>query len=213
MLGAITEITHHDRPSDTVVELALPRQRPAVHPAATSLRSATVLIAAPGRSTWLPLTARLLGMGVGRVLRAESVAAVDALIGSQPAGELALVSVAFHTNEQRLIRDLHRAGWSRVVALATSSDTGPALEAMAAGASGVLSDPHAYPGGAAVELTRRQTDIVRLLAEGRSTKRIAAALGLSARRLDRHLARIARTLGTADRAGMVAAGMRAGIIR
>lgn len=64
--------------------------------------------------------------------------AVDALITSRSSGELALVSVAFHTKKQRLIRDLRRAGWSRVIALATSSDSQPVLDAMAAGASGVL---------------------------------------------------------------------------
>ncbi len=211
MPGAVTDVSVR-RPRDSVVELALPEQRLVVHPAVPSLRSATVLIAAPGRSTWVPLTARLLGMGVGRVLRAESVGAVDAVIASGTPGELALVSVAFHTKKQRLIRDLRKAGWSRVLALATRSDSQSVLDAMAAGASGMLSDSHAYPDAAALELTRRQTDILRLLAEGLSKKRMARDLGLSASRLDKHLARISRALGTADRAGMVGAAMRAGLV-
>ena len=46
-----------------------------------------------------------------------------------------------------------------------------------------------------------------------SNKEIGEALGLSALTVKSHLARIARKLGTGDRAEMVAVAMRAGVIR
>src|SRR5206468_972510 len=52
-----------------------------------------------------------------------------------------------------------------------------------------------------------------LVADGRSNKEIGETLGLSALTVKSHLARIARKLGTGDRAEMVAMAMRAGVIR
>ena len=46
-----------------------------------------------------------------------------------------------------------------------------------------------------------------------SNKQIGEQLGLSALTVKSHLARIARKLGTGDRAEMVAMAMRAGVIR
>ena len=55
--------------------------------------------------------------------------------------------------------------------------------------------------------------MLRLVADGRSNKEIGETLGLSALTVKSHLARIARKLGTGDRAEMVALAMRAGVIR
>jgi DNA-binding NarL/FixJ family response regulator len=54
--------------------------------------------------------------------------------------------------------------------------------------------------------------VLRLVADGRSNKAIGQTMGLSALTVKSHLARIARKLGTGDRAGMVAVAMRGGII-
>jgi DNA-binding NarL/FixJ family response regulator len=67
--------------------------------------------------------------------------------------------------------------------------------------------------GLASELSGREVEVLRLVADGRSNKEIGDELGLSALTVKSHLARIARKLGTGDRAEMVALAMRAGVIR
>ena len=63
------------------------------------------------------------------------------------------------------------------------------------------------------ELSGREIEVLRLVADGKSNKEIGEHLGLSALTVKSHLARIARKLGTGDRAEMVALAMRAGVIR
>lgn len=63
------------------------------------------------------------------------------------------------------------------------------------------------------EMSGREVEVLRLVSEGRSNKEVGDVLGLSALTVKSHLARIARKLGTGDRAEMVAMAMRAGVIR
>jgi len=63
------------------------------------------------------------------------------------------------------------------------------------------------------DLSGREIEVLRLVADGQSNKQIGEQLGLSALTVKSHLARIARKLGTGDRAEMVAMAMRAGVIR
>jgi DNA-binding NarL/FixJ family response regulator len=63
------------------------------------------------------------------------------------------------------------------------------------------------------DLSGREVEVLRLVADGQSNKEIGDQLGLSALTVKSHLARIARKLGTGDRAEMVALAMRAGVIR
>jgi DNA-binding NarL/FixJ family response regulator len=63
------------------------------------------------------------------------------------------------------------------------------------------------------ELSGREIEVLRLVADGQSNKQIGEQLGLSALTVKSHLARIARKLGTGDRAEMVAMAMRGGVIR
>jgi DNA-binding NarL/FixJ family response regulator len=62
------------------------------------------------------------------------------------------------------------------------------------------------------ELSARERDILRLVADGHTNKEIGEKVDLSALTVKSHLARIARKLGTGDRAHMVALGMRSGVI-
>jgi DNA-binding NarL/FixJ family response regulator len=80
-----------------------------------------------------------------------------------------------------------------------------------------VTDANGAPGGgngsgACRDLSAREIEVLRLVADGRSNKAIGQAMGLSALTVKSHLARIARKVGTGDRAGMVAIAMRAGII-
>ena len=72
--------------------------------------------------------------------------------------------------------------------------------------------PGTTPPPAYRELSGREVEVLRLVAEGQSNKAIGVAMGLSALTVKSHLARIARKLGTGDRAGMVAVALRTGII-
>jgi DNA-binding NarL/FixJ family response regulator len=63
------------------------------------------------------------------------------------------------------------------------------------------------------ELSGREVEVLQLVSEGRSNKEIGDALGLSALTVKSHLARIARKIGTGDRAEMVAHAMRSGLVR
>jgi DNA-binding NarL/FixJ family response regulator len=63
------------------------------------------------------------------------------------------------------------------------------------------------------DLSGREIEVLRLVADGRSNKEIGETLRLSALTVKSHLARISRKLGTGDRAEMVALAMRAGVIR
>jgi DNA-binding NarL/FixJ family response regulator len=69
-----------------------------------------------------------------------------------------------------------------------------------------------HPGTGYRELSGREVEVLRLVAEGQSNKAIGVSMGLSALTVKSHLARIARKLGTGDRAGMVAVALRTGII-
>jgi DNA-binding NarL/FixJ family response regulator len=88
---------------------------------------------------------------------------------------------------------------------------------------GVYADPSVTPvlragirggpvDGGVTELSLREVEVLRLVAEGQSNKQIGEELQLSALTVKSHLARIARKLGTGDRAEMVAVAMRAGVI-
>ena len=79
-------------------------------------------------------------------------------------------------------------------------------------AAGLRGTPGASD-GLASELSGREVEVLRLVADGQSNKEIGEQLGLSALTVKSHLARIARKLGTGDRAEMVALAMRAGVIR
>ena len=88
---------------------------------------------------------------------------------------------------------------------------------------GVYADPAVVPllvngtpgrGGEdqARELSKREVQVLQLVADGHSNKEIGHALTLSALTVKSHLARIGRKLGTGDRAHMVALAIRAAVI-
>ncbi|MFG2730360.1 response regulator [Streptomyces canus] len=72
--------------------------------------------------------------------------------------------------------------------------------------AGQVSDP-----GAA--LSERETQVIRLLAQGHSNRDIAAALFLSEATVKTHLVRIYRKLGTENRASTVSEAVRLGLIQ
>lgn len=196
----------------------LPSQRvPAAAAPRANLRVSTVLLVDPDRATREPLKTSLTDVGIGRVVEAPSIAAAEEIIGRQIVGDLALVSLQLGTDAVRLVNLLREAGWPRIIALAPTAEIGPVIDAVGSGVSGVLIGRRANPSAAAIpstihDLSSREIEVIRLVADGRSNKWIGDQLSLSALTVKSHLARIGRKLGTGDRAHMVALAMRAGVI-
>ena len=61
-------------------------------------------------------------------------------------------------------------------------------------------------------LTRREEEIVKLIAEGNSAKEIASILFISAKTVDRHRANILQKLGMRDRLDLTRYAIRAGLV-
>lgn len=118
-----------------------------------------------------------------------------------------------------LLRDLRAMGWNRGVVLSSLDDAYTVRGALAAGVRCFLVSGRSahtaatsMPGGLADRLSVREIQVLQHVANGRSNKEIGASLGLSALTVKSHLARIARKVGTGDRAEMVMLALRAGVI-
>ena len=128
----------------------LPAPRSAGPDEDITLRTISVLIADPDHVTREPLAAGLSAVGVGSVLPAGSVDAVEEVVRERPPGDLALVSLLFGADGTRLISLLRAAGWPRVIALAPTADIGPVIDAVGAGVTGVLIGRRANPAAASL---------------------------------------------------------------
>jgi DNA-binding NarL/FixJ family response regulator len=62
------------------------------------------------------------------------------------------------------------------------------------------------------EITARETDVLRMLAEGRVNKDIAARLGISEHTVKFHISSILAKLGASTRTEAVTVGIRRGLI-
>ncbi len=65
---------------------------------------------------------------------------------------------------------------------------------------------------ASLGTTAREVEVLQAVSEGLSNKQIGERLGLSSLTVKSHMARIARKLGSGDRAQLVAIAMRAALI-
>jgi len=63
------------------------------------------------------------------------------------------------------------------------------------------------------KLTPRQQDVLRLIAEGRSTREIAKELGISVKTVETHRAQIMDRLGVFDVVGLVRCAIRDGLVK
>lgn len=80
----------------------------------------------------------------------------------------------------------------------------------------VLADYARYVGGEPgpdEPLTRRQREVLRLIAEGQTTKSMARALGISVKTVETHRAQLMDRLGIHDVAGLVRHAIRIGLVK
>ena len=172
------------------------------------------------------LVARLRLLGARDLIEAASAA--EARVRASYSGTHDLVVIEGGLSDGPalpLLADLRAAGWRRVVLLTVRDDPYAVRAAIsaavrcyvvtpeptAAAAAPALAHPR-HRSGSPDELSAREVEVVQLVSEGRSNKEIGDALGLSALTVKSHLARIARKVGTGDRAEMVAHAMRAGLV-
>ena len=119
----------------------------------------------------------------------------------------------------QFVRDMAALGWRRMVLVTSRHDTYGVVAALNAGIrTYVVMAPAGEPAsvplprGRQGDLTEREVEVVGAVADGMSNKQVGEHLGLSSLTVKSHLARIARKLGTGDRAEMVAIAMRSGFI-
>lgn len=116
-----------------------------------------------------------------------------------------------------LVRQLHGHGWRRVVLVTARDDSTGVRAAMHTGIRGYVvislaAQAETSSNAVLAQLTEREIEVLQAVSEGMSNKAIGAYLGLSALTVKSHMARIARKLGTGDRAALVAIALRAGLI-
>ena len=189
----------------------------------------TPIVRHPGRSTALvaiqhpaarEAAVRVLrAMGASDVLVAGTVTEARRLPLPRHADVCVVESTLPDGSGVGLVRELVEAGWPRAVVVATSNDPYPVRAAVSAGVRCLLttgSATGAAPGRNVATrtegLSQREIEVLRLVADGRSNAEVGEVLGLSGLTVKSHLARIARKLGTGDRAEMVMIALRAGII-
>lgn len=186
------------------------------------------------------LVHRLRLLGAADVLEAASVAEARARAHASGPRELVVVDGALGDGSgASLVQELRQRGWRRGVVLSPTDDPYTVRGALAAGVRGfVVSSadrqeprtaatptmPRPRTGDAPVHivtrpgptgadsLSDREIEVLSLVAEGMSNKDVGERLTLSALTVKSHLARIARKLGTGDRAEMVVLSMRAGLV-
>lgn len=203
-----------------------PPHGPQVPPAARF--TAIVVIASPFvRET---VGRGLRAVGAAEVVEASCLAEARVRALGTLARDLAVVEASLPDGSGlHLLRELRDLGWRRGLALSGAEDPYTVRAALAAGvraflvspaaghvpksgSGGVPPRPRAARLAGADGLSQREVEVLQLVADGRSNKEIGEALGLSALTVKSHLARIARKLGTGDRAEMVVVAMRAGVV-
>jgi len=177
----------------------------------------TALLVDPTRELAHTLQWGLLNSGAGQVILARSNDQVDEILRQHPGGgDLAVVSARVREEVGPIIQKLRRTGWDRVLFFSPAADIATTVTAIDAGATGVLCWPTynaQFPPPLQTRvLSKRELQVLSLVAEGLSNPQIGTELGLATTTVKRHIARIGTVIGTGNRSQMVAIALRAGIL-
>lgn len=156
-------------------------------------------------------------------LRAHAPVA-SRLAGARPGNICIVVPQIAGGEGSAIARNLRRRGNHQALVLARRSEARELVQLLAGGVRGAVAieqsrelapqgrelEPTTAP--APLPLTAREISVLSLVAEGQSNRNIGESLNLSALTVKSHLARIARKLGTGDRAALVAVALRRGLI-
>lgn len=216
-----------------MLDLGTSPSRPTA-PQAPHLLSVVVVSTDPRqRAEWSGGLLRL--PGTWHVHECETVAEARAQAAATPV-DLVLLDAALH--DAGTGEGPSTGGWgdARVVVVGVAGGRHRVREALEGGAHGYLlprraadvpvppaPDPAPAPfdgitrvadvEGVPRPVTRRELEIVQLVAHGASNTAVAARLGLSPLTVKSHLNRIGRRLGAGDRAHLVLLALRSGAIR
>lgn len=195
-----------------------PAPRP---PGPTGAPFTALVLADPAAPVAVRLHRTLVASGARDIRYASSAADLLRYTGA-PAGSGVCIICASPGAEvlRQLVAVLRDRGWRRIVItgrggedavrLAITSKIRCLVNGTAAGAV-----PRARPAAAArgaLELSRREVEVLQAVADGHTNNEVGELLGLSGLTVKSHLARIGRKSGTGDRGQMVAMAMRAGLI-
>lgn len=157
--------------------------------------------------------------------------AMPLMTGLQAARELArrkprlrILMLSMHDNEQYFFESLKAGATGYVLKSVADQDLVQACRAA------MRDEPFIYPGAMRTlvwtyldrlrrgdrlpraELTPREQEVVKLIAEGHSSKEIAALLTISLKTVERHRSNILQALGLRDRTQLTRYAIRAGLI-
>jgi DNA-binding NarL/FixJ family response regulator len=127
--------------------------------------------------------------------------------------QVRVVILSMHSAEEYVAEALASGASGYLLKRAAAEEIALAVRAVAAG------DLYLSPGisrqvlhGAHRRITPRQREVLRLVALGRTTREIAALLGLSPRTVDTHRAELMSRLGVRDAIGLLREAARLGLI-
>lgn len=156
----------------------------------------------------------------GHIIEAPTIERARHVAREVPAGEFCIADLTLPDGSGiPLVHQLRTMGWRRTIVLADSEDTIYVRGALKAGVrayirtggAGGAASGSGRPGGTD-QFSAREVEVLQLVSQGKTNKEVGAALGLSALTVKSHLARIARKLGTGDRAAMTYTALRRGLI-
>ncbi|MGK0186645.1 MAG: DNA-binding NarL/FixJ family response regulator [Verrucomicrobiales bacterium] len=137
---------------------------------------------------------------------------------------VAVIIVSMHTKEEYVLRALRAGARGYVVKDAEAEELHTAIRTVALGksyfsplVSSYLADYVRRTGGNLEQspyeaLTRRQREVLQLIAEGRTTKEIAAVLHIGVKTVETHRTQLMNHLDIHDIAGLVRYAVRVGIV-
>ncbi|MGI5458678.1 response regulator [Streptomyces sp. CA-249302] len=144
----------------------------------------------------------------------DGVEAVRALTVRAP--EVPVVMLTSYSGRADVVRALEAGARGYVLKAGPPEDLFRAVRGAAAGgmglAPGIVGDLVGQVAAPIPELTEREREVVRLMADGNSSRAIAGSLYLSEATIKTHLVRIYRKLGVDNRAAAVSEAVRRGLL-
>lgn len=132
--------------------------------------------------------------------------------------EVRVILLSMHAEEEYVARALAVGAAGYVLKSADAEELAQAIHAVARGGSYLspavasqVASGRVQAGRPGPELTPRQREILQLIAEGSSTRQIAAKLGVSVKTVETHRAKLMERLEIYDVAGLVRYAIRHGL--
>ena len=144
---------------------------------------------------------------------------LKAVVGTFP--DVRVIVLTQHENDEQAVQALRSGAAGFITKSAASAELEVAIKAVAQGESYLASDlskqailkyfedPRAFLS----ELTSRQCEVLKLIAEGHTTKEIARRLDISVKTVETHRAQLMQRLDIHDIASLVRYALRVGLVK